>query len=409
MKILMILNSTFPRPLDIRVIKESNSLIEAGYDVTLLCIRDPGEPEDDVYNGLKIKRIRAGASQYQLAFWDVVMSLWFSHPVFGSAIRKILRKEKIDAIHVHDLPLAGTALKIKNSHNIKVVVDLHENYADALRIWFKWKSNPIARLKNYLFLKPERWERYEGIAVRNADAVLTVVDEMKDRVVRNHQVHPQKITVISNTETKKFAEQQILPEVYEGFRGKFIIAYTGGIGPHRGVDTVIEAMELLKHQPEIIFVVIGTGSPEVMAKLNAQIQTLQLEKQVFLLGHKPFTQVYSYMVQASVNVIPHKSNPQNEHGVPHKLFQSMMAGKPVLVSSCAPLLRIVSETESGLIFKADDAGDCADKILALYNDPAMCKKLGANGFKASTGNYSWETTASKLIKLYSSLGSQDSK
>jgi len=405
----MILNGTFPKPLDVRVIKESNSMMAAGHAVTLLCLEATDEVAEERIDGLNVVRINAGKSINHLAFWDIIISLTFNHPIFRRGIRRILAKQKIDAIHVHDLPLAGTALYFKRKYGIKVVLDLHENYSEALKIWFRWKTNPIARLKNALFLRPKVWERYEAKAVRAADAVLTVVNEMRDRVLRQHELDEKKVFVVSNTETKTFIDQPVIPEIYAAYPGKFILAYVGGIGPHRGVDTVIESMQYLRNQQDIVFIIIGSGSSNVMEKLGKMVRELRLGDRVFMLGQKPFSQVFSYMSRADVNVIPHKSNPQNDNGVPHKLFQSMMVGKPVLVSSSAPLKRIIEETSSGVVFQAEDPVDCADKIVQMFNNKSLCQQLGANGKKAAMGKYSWEETAKQLLDVYEGLVHREPK
>lgn len=403
MHIVMLLNSTYPKPLDIRVRKEYSSLVKSGFKVTLVCLKHANQPADELYEGVHIKRIQAGKTVYHLAFWDVVMSLFFVHPVFYNALKKLAKTEQIDALHVHDLPLVGTALSFKNKRAVKVVFDMHENYAEALKIWFQWKTNILAKIKNKLFLRPSLWLQYEAKALREADHVLAVVDEMKERIIETHQIPEQKVTVISNTEPIEFTHQAIDDVVYKNYKNKFIVTYTGAIGPHRGVDTVIESFQFLRNFKDIVFIVVGSGSSDVMSSLKQLIQKHNLEDQIFLEGHKPFQLVYSYMKLADVNIIPHKINEQNEHVVPHKLFQSMLATKPLLVSSSTPLNRIVTETGAGRVFIAENPASCAEKILEFYKNPGESIKLGEAGFKAATGKYSWETTGAELVKVYQNL------
>ena len=90
--------------------------------------------------------------------------------------------------------------------------------------------------------------------------------------------------------------------------------------------------------------------------------------------------------------------------VPHKLFQYMIFEKPVVVSTCAPLKRIVEETESGLTFRAEDPRNLAQRILTLYKSPELYANFGENGKAAATlGKYSWQHHSDLLVKLYSSL------
>jgi glycosyltransferase involved in cell wall biosynthesis len=400
-KILMLLNA--PYPADIRVKKESEALLNAGFEIHLLCLRKTGQVINETFEGIRIHRIDAGKNNYQLAFWDVIMSLNFVHPKFKSAIRKIVQRENMNVIHVNDLPLAGTALSLKKELGLKVVLDMHENYPEALRTWFKWKKNPIVRIKNSLFMNPEHWTKFEKRACEQCDRIIAVVEEMKERVAQEHGIDSNKITVVTNTEDKNFVNQKLDTSVYQSLQGKFILTYSGGIGPHRGVDTAIKGMQYLKDEDKIQFAIVGFGSPSVMNNLKALVEELQL-KNVHFIGFQPFSKFYSYMHLTDVNVIPHQSNGHTDNTVPHKLFQGMMAGKPLLVSSSAPLKRLVEKHQSGLVFEAGNPKDFADKVMQLFKNTEQQKKLGDNGLKATLqGDLTWETTSMKLINLYQSI------
>ncbi|MBX2899947.1 MAG: glycosyltransferase family 4 protein [Cyclobacteriaceae bacterium] len=400
-KVLMLLNA--PYPADIRIKKETSSLIEAGHQLHLLCVRRKHEEATESVEGIRVHRIDAGKNNYQLAVWDVVMSLRFVHPKFRAAMRTIIIREQINLVHVHDLPLAGTALSLKKELNLKVLVDLHENYPEALRIWFSWKKNPIARLKNFLFMNPDRWTRWEKIACEQADTIIAVVDEMKSRLVNEHQLDGNKVAVVSNTEEKTFINQQLDHTVYQNLAGKFIIAYTGGIGPHRGVDVAIKGMSYVNDPQNIHLVIVGFGSKAVMRYLQGLVTELNLNN-VHFLGYQPFSKFFSYMSLADVNVIPHQSNGHTDHTIPHKLFQGMMTGKPMLVSSSAPLKRVVETCKSGLVFKAGDEFDFALRVNELSANKELCSTLGANGKKATLeGNLNWEHEKEILINLYNSF------
>jgi hypothetical protein len=158
MNIGMMLNA--PYPSDMRVLKESRALISAGHKVYLICLRGTGEPINAIHEGVEIERIDGGLSNYALAFWDIILSIHFVHPLFRKQLTNWVSKNKIDVIHVHDLPLVGTALVTKAKHKVPVVADFHENYPEALATWFEWKKNPIARLKNAMFMNTKRWKRH---------------------------------------------------------------------------------------------------------------------------------------------------------------------------------------------------------------------------------------------------------
>ncbi len=394
----MLLNA--PYPADMRIRKEAIALLAAGFRVHLLCLRRPKEPEHEVVEDIAITRIFAGTNDVELAFWDVVMSLQKPHPRFRRAISSWVMRHNIKILHVHDLPLVGTALHARTELNIPVISDFHENYPEALRAWFKWKKNPLARLKNTLFMNPARWVAIERAAVEKSDHVIAVVEEMKARLIDEYGAAPERITVVSNTEELEFLEQPLIRDIYAPLSGKFIVTYSGNIGPHRGVDTVIEAMQYLRNYP-IALAIVGSGRSSVMDKLTRQTKDFGLDGQVHFFGRQPFEKFFSFMSLTDVNVIPHKSNPHTDNTVPHKLFEAMMVGRPVLVSSSAPLKRIVEETKAGVVFDAEDAKDCSEKILKLFHNPDLQRQLADNGVRATVhGSLNWETSQQALIALY---------
>jgi glycosyltransferase involved in cell wall biosynthesis len=398
----MILNAYYPA--DMRVKKETSALIKAGLKIHLLCLRRDSEKRQEIVDGISVTRIDAGKNNYSLALWDAVMSVTFKHPKFMRAMPEWISANKISVIHVHDLPLAGTALAVRNMTKTKVVVDLHENYPEALRTWFEWKRGFFVKLKNRLFMNPDRWTKLEYQAVHNSNYVIAVVEEMKARLVQKHKVNPDKIIIVSNTEEKSFLNQPVDPAIYAELTNTFKVVYSGGIGPHRGVDTVIESMQHLKSHPDIRFIIIGSGSKDVINHLKKLTVDKGVADQVHFLGHQSFQKFYSFMHMADVNVIPHKSNAHTDNTIPHKLFQSLMAGRPVLVSSSDPLKRIVLKTSSGFVFTADDPKDCAAKILQLYNDPQLRQTLGVNGRKATAeGTLNWDEEQKTLIDFYGGL------
>ena len=395
----MILNA--PYPADLRVKKEADALIRAGITIHLLCLRRRGESTNEIFEGINITRIDAGKNNIELAFWDIFMASTFSHPKFKNAMGPWLLANAIKTIHVHDLPLCGTALEIAPKYRARVIIDLHENYPEALRTWFEWKKGLFVKIKNKLFMNPERWTKHERKAVLKCQNVIAVVDEMKNRLVRQYEIPEEKVIVVSNTEEKSFFNQAVNTDIYHNFEGKFKIVYSGGIGPHRGIDTAIEGMTHLRAYPDIDLIIIGSGSKDAVSYLKRLSEKMGVDSHVHFLGHQPFQKFYSFMHLADINVIPHKSNEHTDNTVPHKLFQSMMSGRPLLVSSSRPLKRLVEMTSSGLVFEANNPADFANKVLTLYRDREMRSRLGDNGKQATIERtLNWDNEQKTLVNFY---------
>lgn len=404
LKICMLLHEFYPN--DIRVSKESSALIDAGFEVHLICLQRKGEAQEEVVNGIKVSRIPMAQSFFWRGIWDITLVIFgFHQPLFYKRLKQKMRTENFSAIHVHDLPLAKTALNLKRLFpSTKIVLDFHENYPEALKVWFQWKSNPIIRLKNKIFFGFYKWLKFEKVAAEKADHLIVVVEEMKARIQQIHNIDSNKVSVVTNSESVEFLNQKVFHDVYKKEPDDFILAYTGNVGPHRGVDTIIKALAHLKQYPQIKLEITGKLSSDTEKWLLSLAQNCGVEHMVKLNGYQPFEKFYSYMALADVNLIPHNRNGHTDNTIPHKLYQGMLVGKPVLVSDAPPLKRVVDELQSGLVFEAENERDCAKKIESMFLNPTLTAKLGENGFLSTTKKmHNWEAEGKKLASLYHAL------
>ncbi len=100
-----------------------------------------------------------------------------------------------------------------------------------------------------------------------------------------------------------------------------------------------------------------------------------------------------------VGIIPHVKCEHTDNTIPHKLFQFWAHSKPVIVSNCNPLKRIVESVGGGLVFESGNVEDLKAKILML-SDPRFRKLLGENGYYAVQKYYNWQTSEAELLNCY---------
>ncbi len=399
----MVVDASYPN--DIRVRKEAESLSDNGKKVVVICPRKKNEPKIERVNGVDIFRIGINYSNTKKGLFDIFESFFNINPLFFFGIKKAIKKYDIAFLHVHDLPLAGTGYMFKSKVK-RIILDLHENYPEALKTWFVWKKNLIIRFKNFLFMNPVIWTKKEKKYCLKYDKVICVVEEMKHKLVSKFTIAPDKFIVVSNQEKKEFAsnfeksrEQKIISS------NVFSITYVGGLGPHRGLDTAIKAMPLILDKiPEAKLFIVGKGSKNVEDKLQEIAKQFNIESKVSFIGYRPFDEVPAIMMNSDVNIIPHKSNGHTDNTIPHKLFQIMMSRSFLLVSSCKPLKRIVEKYNCGVVFKADDEQSFADKVVLLFNEKEKFQEKKVNGYNAvAMKGENWEEESIKLIDLYNNL------
>jgi glycosyltransferase involved in cell wall biosynthesis len=388
-------------PPDLRVEKEARSLRDAGYNILILSAGLGDRPTTDEWEGCRIVRVPR-----RRGLFDKLNSLLrlgtFFDIIWYRALLSIIQQNDIDVLHVHDLPMLGTALFAGTRCLIPVIADLHENFPAALQYYLYPPGSMWDQIKNFLFFRQNRWQVYEISCSKKADHIFVVVNEAKDRLVKEG-IQPDKITVVENTEDIELFESIPIDEqLLKQNKLEFVISYIGGFGgEHRGLDTAIAAMPtILKVIPQAKLLLVGDGP--IKYKLEKLVTTLSLENYVEFISWQPFERIPTYIALSDVCLVPHQSNPHTEATSPHKLFQYMLMEKPVVVSNCRPLSRIVNTTGGGLVFKAGDSQSLAQAVIAM-KDGGVRKKMGRAGRRAVLEIYNWEQTSRRLVAAYNRI------
>ncbi|MCK5738521.1 glycosyltransferase family 4 protein, partial [bacterium] len=248
MKIGMLLESAFPP--DLRVENEMRTLAEAGHEITLLCLNHQPQPATETLApGITITR--RFMRRYWFNKYRVTVLRWPFYPNWWYRFTRM--QAEFDVIHVHDLPLARVGARLADKLNIPFVLDLHENWPAAIRIWGHYRSLP-----GRYFFTDRAWRRYEKRMVARADHVIGVVDEAAERLIQLG-VPAEKVTVVSNTLNLAEISPDTLIEAPRD-RDVFTLTYFGGLGVHRGLEVAIKAMPIiLKDFPNTRLKVLGGG------------------------------------------------------------------------------------------------------------------------------------------------------
>lgn len=389
MRIGMLLpNHRFPP--DIRVEKEAQVLAAAGHEVFVLCRQDPSQAPDEQIGDVRAIRHRVHPGKPLLRKADsFTYLLTMDSPSWRAGMESLITQYGCQALHLHDLPYIPSAIKAARKHGVPVVLDLHENYPAALAVW--------GRSMRTLLFSPARAARLEKWALSRVDRVVVVVDEAKDRVV-SLGADPGRVTVFGNTEPLSLVPPAPLPlDFSQGTR----LAYVGGVAAHRGLDTAVSAMpRILERDPHAVLTIVGDGA--TMPQLRALSSQLALGDHVRFTGWLNKDEAMDYIAEANIALVPHHRSPHTDSTIPHKLFQYMALGRPVLVSDCAPLARVVRDAGAGLVFRSGDAEDLADRVAEL-TDPSRAAEMAAAGRHAVLERWNLEAEAPALTRLYDSL------
>ena len=396
MRIGMILDKEFPP--DMRVENEAVTLVQAGHDVFILCFDYNGkQTKSDKYRG--IYRTRISKSRKWIKHGRGLINTIFDYysRFWANRIKKFVRDNGIDVLHIHDLYLVGAGLKTQRQLIIPLVADLHENYVEGLKHYKFANTFP-----GKYIISISKWEKTEVEWCKGIDHLITVIDEAVERYY-SLGIPKEKITVVANyVKQSEFLNCEDNREILNRYQDKFVISYIGGFDIHRGLETVIQAMpEIVKKCEKVKLVLVGKGQNS--GELIQLAEEINVGKYISFEGWQPPSNLPSYIKTSDVCLIPHLKTVHTDNTIPHKLFHYMLLEKPVVATNCNPIERIINETKCGLVYKSNDSNGLAECITKLYKDSELRKKMGKNGKKAVMGKYNWEKTSKHLIDLYSSF------
>ena len=411
MQTCMVLRKQFPP--DVRVEKEARALQKAGHEVILLCRADldnPTRPEFEQVEGITLRRLQPKSVPERWS--DTLRYLaTYVHPRWKRAIEKVV-DDGADVVHVHDLDLVLTADRAVADRSVPVIADLHENYPEAVRQWRQMYrltdilSSPIL-LSERLALSTNRLKRLERRCVKRADHVLTVIKEGRNHYLRDCGALPDNVSVVSNTvDLDSFivdGSSDPIPQPWGD--DAFVLSYVGAYGPHRGLESVIRALpSITEHIPNVHLLVAGApGIPQYKNQLRDAAEQHGVTHRLTLTGWVDSDQFADYMTTSDICLLPHVSTPHTETTVPHKLFQYMAVGQPILTTDVMPLRRIIDDTEAGIVAGANQPEDIARAVCDLYDNPELAEALGQNGRYAVENQYNWSRDAARLQDIYASV------
>jgi len=396
MKVGVIVDNEFTN--DIRVKNECFILNQAGYEVIVLALSySKKETKEEVVNPkLLIKRISIKRKLKNIMFalfnFINIYSHWWSRH-----IKNFLKNENIQVIHTHDLYMAKAVYMANKNTNIPIVLDLHENYPEAVN-GYKW----MHKFPSRLVVRPNAWKKKERLYLKFPNKLIVLSSVFKNHLLSKYNyLSDEQFIVYPNVPNLMEFQNYKIDKTLLPKDNEFILFYFGGISKRRGIFIVLEALKLLVEEiKEIKLLLIGPVDKAELAEFNKAICQPRIKDKIIYYPWKDIKYVPSYIDSSDVCLSPIEKNPQHESGVANKLFQYMLFGKPLITSDCLPQANIVIEEQCGLVYKWDSPIDLSKKVISLYENPELAFSMGQNGMRAVKRKYNTEIMGKEFIERY---------
>jgi D-inositol-3-phosphate glycosyltransferase len=194
---------------------------------------------------------------------------------------------------------------------------------------------------------------------------------------------------------------------------KFIVLQLGRMVPRKGIDTVIEALAVLRacHGIDADLLVVGgdvdrpsaPDTPE-LCRLRALALRLGVADHVIFTGQKPSADLRYYYSAANVFVTTPWYEPFGITPV-----EAMACARPVIGSRVGGIKSTVVDGETGFLVPARDPDAVAARLARLHDDPALATAMGEHGLRRAYQHYTWRTIAQQTAAIYASVAREVSR
>ena len=117
-------------------------------------------------------------------------------------------------------------------------------------------------------------------------------------------------------------------------------------------------------------------------------------------GRVPQERVRDFYTLVDVFVLPRRRIRLTELVTPLKPLEAMAMGIPVLASDIGGHAELVSDNETGLLFKAESPESLVEQASRLGRDPELRAQLGAGARRWIESERTWERIVTRYLPIY---------
>ncbi len=385
-RVAIVVHAVFPG--DPRVRRQSDALLDAGHEVDIICLRQRGEPEEEIDEGQRIVRLPVNRSFIGFA-GHIAEYVAFTAMVAWRLAREH-RTRRYDLVQVATVPdfLAFGALPEKLG-GVPLLLDLHEDMPEFFRDRFasRW-------LQPLLPVVTAATRASAGIA----DQIITVHEPLRLLSIARG-VDPKRISVVMNSADGRLFD----PSKYERrpfmSDGRLRLIHHSNFQRIYGLDVAIEGLSRVRDDLPWRLDVYGDGPWR--PQIEAAIERTGTAERVTLHGRVPMDDLPSLLAGADIGLVPSLAEPYMEYSLSTKLLEYAAMGVPTIATDLATFRHHFTDQALRYIPGGDpDALSAAVESMAA--DPEGTLAMGLEGQRQAAA-YDWEVQKGRYLEIVERL------
>jgi glycosyltransferase involved in cell wall biosynthesis len=220
------------------------------------------------------------------------------------------------------------------------------------------------------------WVELEKSVYHNASMVFTMSENISRSLAQEYGCPVQRIACVYAGSNVSAAARETTDR--RRFHAKNIL-FVGVDWERKGGPILLEAFRSLRDvHPDAVLTIVGCA-PQIH------------QAGVHVVGRVPLAEVARYYRAASIFCLPTLNEP---FGL--VFLEAFSYGLPVVATRIGAIGEIVQDGESGYLVAAQSAGELADRLNRLLDDPSLCERFGSRGRDWVGRRYSWDATGSRI-------------
>jgi len=216
----------------------------------------------------------------------------------------------------------------------------------------------------------------------------------------------EKITVVPNgVDINQFMpgeKDETLLEKYS-LKNHKIIGYVGTFFPYEGLELLIKAApSIIRKCKDVKFLFVGGGEKEKC--LRGLIQESGLSQYFTFTGFVKHSEIQKFYSVIDILAYPRLSNRITEIVTALKPLEAMALEKLVIASDVGGLKELIKNETTGLLFKAGEYTDLAEKCIFALNNPTLTERIRKQAREYVIKERNWLEICKKYLEIYKRLG-----
>lgn len=311
------------------------------------------------------------------------------------------------------------ANEINHNPQLSLVLVQHEfgffeNSAGADFLQFLYAvTKPVMIVFHTVLPHPDEFLREKVRHIVAASTSVVVMTKNSGQVlVNDYGVPEEQITIVAHgTHLVQHLDKDFLKDKHE-LTGRKVLSTFGLLNSGKGIETTLNSLhEIIKINPEVIFLVIGKTHPGVIKsegekyrnRLEARVEELQLHHHVkFINRYLPLQDLLEYLQLTDIYLFTSEDPNQAVSGT----FSYAMSCTCPIISTPIPHAMEVLREDTGIIIDFQNAQQLSDGVNRLMSDDPLRMAFSSNTLQQIAPT-AWENSAIAYGLLFEKITRQN--